>query len=179
LVTIDRELDFVRHLKQNQPPYLDALFLLAKAAPPGSKLDSLSMNRRGDLALRGSMKDGQQVVGFRSKLIDSGFFASVAVEEQTPTPDRQKVTVRITAQWKAANDRQSLSIGPTAEEIEKAKNRPKDAPPGAFPPMDMGPPGGIPMMPAMPGGGAMPGPRKRISAPGSPMMPSLPPATNP
>jgi Tfp pilus assembly PilM family ATPase len=179
LVTIDRELDFVRHLKQNQPPYLDALFLLAKAAPPGSKLDSLSMNRRGDLALRGSMKDGQQVVGFRSKLIDSGFFASVAVEEQTPTPDRQKVTVRITAQWKAANDRQSLSIGPTAEEIEKAKNRPKDAPPGAFPPMDMGPPGGMPMMPAMPGGGAMPGPRKRISAPGSPMMPSLPPATNP
>src|ERR1035437_8363771 len=179
LVTIDRELDFVRHLKQNQPPYLDALFLLAKAAPPGSKLDSLSMNRRGDLALRGSMKDGQQVVGFRSKLIDSGFFASVAVEEQTPTPDRQKVTVRIPPQWKAANDRQSLSIGPTAEEIEKPKNRPKDAPPGAFPPMDMGPPGGMPMMPAMPGGGAMPGPRKRISAPGSPMMPSLPPATNP
>ena len=179
LVTIDRELDFVRHLKQNQPPYLDALFLLAKAVPPGSKLDSLSMNRRGDVALRGSMKDGQQVVGFRSKLIDSGFFANVAVEEQTPTPDRQKVTVRITAQWKAANDRQSLSIGPTAEEIEKAKNRPKDAPPGAFPPMDMGPPGGMPMMPAMPGGGAMPGPRKRISAPGNPMMPSPTAATNP
>jgi Tfp pilus assembly PilM family ATPase len=179
LVTIDRELDFVRHLKQNQPPYLDALFLLAKAAPPGSKLDSLSMNRRGDLALRGSMKDGQQVVGFRSKLIDSGFFANVAVEEQTPTPDRQKVTVRITAQWKPANDRQSLAIGPTAEEIEKAKNRPKDAPPGAFPPMDMGPPGGMPMMPVMPGGGAMPGPKKRISAPGNPMMPSPPPATNP
>ena len=98
LVAIDRDLDFLRNLKQNQPPYLDALFLLAKAAPPGSKFDSLSMNRRGDLALRGSMKDGQQVVGFRSKLIDSGFFASVAVEEQTPTPDRQKVAVRITAQ---------------------------------------------------------------------------------
>jgi Tfp pilus assembly PilM family ATPase len=179
LVAIDRELDFLRHLKQNQPPYLDALFLLAKAVPPGSKLDSVSMNRRGDLALRGSMKDGTQVAGFRSKLIDSGFFSSVAVEEQTPTPDRQKVTVRITAQWKPANDRQSLSIGPTAEELEKAKNRPKDPPPGAFPPMNMGPPGGMPMMPSMPGGGAMPGRGKRMSAPRSPMMPSPPPAANP
>jgi hypothetical protein len=180
LVAIDRDLDFLRHLKQNQPPYLDALFLLAKAAPPGTKFDSLSMNRRGDLALRGSMKDGQQVVGFRSKLIDSGFFASVAVEEQTPTPDRQKVTVRITAQWKPANDRQSLSIGPTAEELEKAKNRPKDAPPGAFPPMDMGAPGGMPMMPPMSGGGPMPGRGKRISVPGNTTMPPSPsPATNP
>jgi hypothetical protein len=124
------------------------------------------------------MKDGTQVAGFRSKLIDSGFFASVAVEEQTPTPDRQKVTVRITAQWKPANDRQSLSIGPTAEEIEKAKNRPKDPPPGAFPPMDMGSPGAGPMMPSMPGGGPMPGRGKRMSAPGNPMMPSPPPPTN-
>jgi Tfp pilus assembly PilM family ATPase len=178
LVAIDRELDFLRHIKQNQPPYLDALFLLAKAVPPASKLDSVSMNRRGDLALRGSMKDGTQVAGFRSKLIDSGFFASVAVEEQTPTPDRQKVTVRITAQWKPANDRQSLSIGPTPEELEKAKNRPKEPPPGAFPPMNMGPPGSMPMMPSMPGGGAMPGRGKRSSGPGNPMMPSPAPPTN-
>jgi hypothetical protein len=101
------------------------------------------------------------------------------VEEQTPTPDRQKVTVRITAQWKPANDRQSLSIGPTPEELEKAKNRPKDPPAGAFPPMDMGPPGGMPMMPSMPGGSAIPGRGKRMSVPGNPMMPSSPPATNP
>ena len=174
LVAIDRDLDFLRNLKQNQPPYLDALFLLAKAAPPGTKVDSLSMNRRGDLTFRGSMKDGQQVVAFRSKLIESGFFSSVAVEEQTPTPDRQKVAVRIAAQWKPANDRQSLSIGPTAEEVEKAKNRPKDPPPGAFPPMDMGPPGGMPTMPPRPGGGGMPGPGRRISALGNPMTPAAP-----
>jgi Tfp pilus assembly protein PilN len=182
MVAIDRDLDFLRHVKQNQPPYLDALFLLAKAVPPGAKFDSLSMNRRGDLALRASMKDSQQVAGFRSKLIDSGFFASVAVEEQTPTPDRQKLTVRITAQWKAANDRQSLSLGPTAEEIEKAKNRPKDPPAGAFPAMDRGGfPGAVPTMPPRPGpgGGAMPGPAKRVTAPGNPVMPAPPAATNP
>ena len=133
MTTIDRELDFLRYLKQSQPPYLDALFVLAKAAPQGARFDSLSMNRRGDLSLRGSMKDSQQVVGFRSKLIDSGFFANVAVEEQTPTPDRQKLTVRISAQWKPAGERASLAIGPTAEEIEKAKTRPKQTPGGAVP----------------------------------------------
>ena len=31
---------------------------------------------------------------------DSGFFANVTVEEQTPTPDRQRVNVRISAQEK-------------------------------------------------------------------------------
>jgi Tfp pilus assembly PilM family ATPase len=145
LATIDRELDFLRYLKENQPPYLDALFLLAKAAPQGAKLDSLSMNRRGDLSLRGSMKDSQQVVGFRSKLIESGFFANVAVEEQTPTPDRQKLTVRISAQWKPASARGSLAVGPTAEEIEKAKTRPKETPGGPMPNMGPGFPGGAPM----------------------------------
>ena len=157
LVTIDRELDFLRYLKGNQPPYLDAVYLLAKAAPPGSRFDSLSMNRRGDLALRGSMKDGQQVAGFRTKLIDSGFFASVAVEEQTPTPDRQKVTVRMTAQWKPTYDRQSLAIGPTAEDLEKAKNRPTEPPPGAFPPMGM--PAAAPIR-VVPQSVAPPGPGK-------------------
>lgn len=144
LTTIDRELDFLRYLKQSQPPYLDVLYLLAKAAPQGARFDSLSMNRRGDLSLRGSMKDSQQVVGFRSKLIESGLFANVAVEEQTPTPDRQKLTVRISAQWKPAGERATLAIGPSAEEIEKAKTRPKQAPGGAFPGMGPGFPGGPP-----------------------------------
>jgi Tfp pilus assembly PilM family ATPase len=161
LTTIDRELDFLRYLKESQPPYLDALFLLAKAAPQGARFDSLSMNRRGDLSLRGSMKDSQQVVGFRSKLIDSGFFANVAVEEQTPTPDRQKVTVRINAQWKPASARASLALGPTAEEIEKAKIRPKEAPSGAFPGMGPGLPGGLPMPVGPPPAG--PGSRKSSS----------------
>jgi hypothetical protein len=160
LATIDRELDFLRYLKESQPPYLDALFLLGKAAPQGARFDSLSMNRRGDLSLKGSMRNSEQVVGFRSKLIESGFFANVAVEEQTPSPDRQKVTVRISAQWKPPSARASLAIGPTAEEIEKAKTRPKETPGG--PPPGMGPdfPGGLPMPVGLPPGG----PGRRMSS---------------
>jgi hypothetical protein len=100
LPKVDRELGFLQYLKTNQPAYLDSLFVMANAAPPGSRIESLSMNRRGDLAMRASMRDSQQVTDFRSKLISSGSFSTVVVDEQTPSPDRQKVTVRITGQWK-------------------------------------------------------------------------------
>jgi hypothetical protein len=59
------------------------------------------------------MRDPQQVVEFRSKLIDSGLFSTVVVEEQTPTPDRQKVVVRITGQWK-----RSANATPRAQTVK-------------------------------------------------------------
>lgn len=121
LSAIDHELEFLRFLKQNEPPYLDALYLFAKAAPPGTHLDSTSMNRRGEISLRCSMQNAQQVTDFRSKLMDTGFFDRVTVDEQVPTPDRQKVNLRITAQWKPVQARAGLAIGPTRDEIERAK----------------------------------------------------------
>ena len=121
LGAIDRELEFLSFLKQNEPPYLDALYLFAKAAPPGTHLDSTSMNRRGEISLRGSMQNAQQVTDFRSKLMDTGFFERVTVDEQVPTPDRQKVNIRITAQWKPVQARARLAVGPMHDEIEKAK----------------------------------------------------------
>jgi hypothetical protein len=174
LPLIDRELGFLDSLKTNQPPYLDALFILAKSAPQGSKIDSVSMNRRGEVSVRGSMRDSSQVIDFRSKMVASGFFANVTVEEQTPTPDRQKVTLRISALWKPSAERAQLAIGPTAEEIEKAKNKVRDTPGGGPPGMDFFP--GMPMggmeMPM----GAMPASvRKRMSgASGGPAMPVMP-----
>ncbi len=100
LPKIERELSFLQYLRTNQPPYLEPLFALASAAPAGARIETLSMNRHGELSLRAAMRDSQQVVDFRSKLIDSGLFSTVVVEEQTPTPDRQKIVVRITGQWK-------------------------------------------------------------------------------
>ncbi len=147
LPLIDRELGFLQHLKKNQPPYLDALTILGNAAAPGTRFDSLSMNRRGDVSLRGTMQNLQQVTDFRSKLIKSGFFAGVTVEEQTPTPDRQRVTVRMTAQWKPANARQHVTI-----DLSPPEARPYSPPMGFPSPMDGGGgPGPVP-------GGMMPPP---------------------
>jgi hypothetical protein len=58
------------------------------------------MNRRGDVSIRATMRDSQQVVQFRAKLLDSGLFGHLVVEEQNPTPDRQKVIVRMSGHWK-------------------------------------------------------------------------------
>ena len=113
LATMDRELDFLQYLQENEPPYLDALLVLAKAAPPGTHFDSVSMNRRGELSLRGSLRDGQQVADLRTKLIGSGFFDAVGIEEQAPTPDRQKVNVRLSAQWKPLGVRKAPASEPS------------------------------------------------------------------
>jgi Tfp pilus assembly protein PilN len=121
LATIDHELEFLQSLKQNQPPYLDALFVFAKSAPPGTRFDSLNMDKRGEVSLHGLMQNSTQVTDFRAKLIASGFFSIVTVEEQSPTPDRQRVNLRMTAQWKPAEARTGLTVGPTADEIQQAK----------------------------------------------------------
>jgi hypothetical protein len=160
LAVIDQELDFLQTLKQSQPPYLDSLYLFAKSAPQGSKIDSMTMNRRGEVSIRASMRNGDQVAEFRNKLIASGFFSNVAVEEQTPTPDKQKVNIRVAAQWKPLSVLQTLAVGPTAEEIEKAKAKKDSGPggmPGGFPP-GMMPPGAMPagFSPDMMPPGAMP-----------------------
>ena len=166
LAMIDRELEFLQSLKQNQPPYLDAIYLFSKLAPQGSKIESLTMNRRGEVSLRGSMRDATQVTDFRTKLIGSGFFANIAVEEQSP--GQGKLNVRMSATWKPPEARAGLTNGPTLAEIEKAKSGGKDAKPGG----GSMPPG---MMPGMP-----PGMPTRTMPPGGlPAGFKLPPGVNP
>lgn len=118
LPEIDRELSFLQYLSSNQPPYLDAMFVLANAASPGTRIDSLSLNRRGDIALRATMQN-MQPTEFRSKLVDSGFFSSVVLDEATPTPDRQRVVVRMSAQWKPPGQRPALPATPTTAKDAK------------------------------------------------------------
>lgn len=136
LPIIGRELDFLQYLQANEPPYLDAMLVLAKAAPQGTHFDNISMNRRGEISLRGALRDGQQVADLRTKLIASGFFAYVAVEEQAPTPDRQKVNVRMTAQWKPIGSRISPPpepVGTSAPPQNVSGPMPSGPPPGAMP----------------------------------------------
>jgi type IV pilus assembly protein PilM len=153
LATIDRELTFLQYLKNTQPPYLDALTVLANAAPPGTRLDSLSLSRRGELALKGNMGNAQQVVDFRAKLIKSAFFSAVTVEEETPSPDRQRMTVRILAQCKPAGARPPVKVEPLpAGFVPGGSGMPF---PGMGPggPVASFPVGGMPgPMPVMPGG---------------------------
>jgi len=111
LSTIDRELSLLQFVKTNQPPYLETLVGLANASPPGARVESLSMNRRGDLSFRGTLGNPQIAVEFRSNLVASGIFSTLVVEEQTPTPNQQ-VVMRIAAQWKATSGRSASTNEP-------------------------------------------------------------------
>jgi hypothetical protein len=126
LAAIDRELAFLRYLKDNQPPYLDAFYLLARSAPPGTKIDSLTINRRGELSFRGSVRDANQVADLRSKLLDYDAFANLAAEEQTPSPDRRTLTLRLSAQWLPAKVRtaaaQAAGSAASASNVAKPAN---------------------------------------------------------
>ncbi len=131
LKVIDRDLDFLRDLKSSQPPYLDTLYIFSKSVPPGTHFEALSLNSHGVVSLRCAFHDGQQVADFRTKLIDSGFFVNVTVEEQTPTPDHQRVNVRITAQEKPTAQLLALAAGLKVDEAAKDG---KPGVPGAVPP---------------------------------------------
>lgn len=100
----EADLAFLQHLKTNQVPYLDALFALAEAAPAGMRIETLSLNRRGELTMRTTLRDPLQVAEFRSKLVQSGLFDSVALEEQTAAANRQGVNARFVGRWKTSGN---------------------------------------------------------------------------
>jgi len=134
LGVIDREFSFLQELKKSQSPYLDTVYLVANSTPPGTRFETFAMNRRGEISLKGNMQNAQQVTDFRAKLIGSGFFSTVVVDEQTPTPDRQKVAVRITAKWNPDASRKAVLVEPDPSKVEKPKIGEKETKAGAPPP---------------------------------------------
>lgn len=137
LPEIERELNFLEYIRSNQPPCLDTLAVIAQATSPGLKLDSLSVARRGDVSFRGMAPNPQAPGQMRAKLIESGFFSKVTVEEQTPAPQGQNVTFRISAMLRPEEERKPLP-----------PEKPLTNQPAAFPGASPGPrfPGGPPMM---------------------------------
>jgi hypothetical protein len=153
LDVIDRELDFLRDLKLSQPPYLDVVSLFTKSVPPGTRIDSLSLNSRGEMSLRCAFHDGQQVADFRKKLIGSGFFTNVVVEEQAPTLDHQKVNVRISGLEMPAAQLQVAAARLEADDAaeEKKAGAPGHASPPVGPASSPAGPTTPPASPAIPG----------------------------
>jgi hypothetical protein len=129
---IDRELSFLNYLETNRPPYLDLVSTLAESAPRGLRLDSLIMNRRGDLILRAKVQNPPQATEFRSNLNASGWLSNVVLEEQAPVPNqRQQVAVRLNARWQLATQPNSgfdsparAATPPTAPRPDRSANPP-------------------------------------------------------
>jgi hypothetical protein len=164
LPKLGAELSFLNFIKTNQPPYLDSIAVIASAAPTGSRLDQVSIVRRGEISLRGSLQDPQGPEKFRSKLIDSGFFSKVVVEEQAPAGGpgggQNKINFRITGILKPEGERKVLPPEPPLTNRTSRAGAPRpggrpEMPPGMMPP-GMMPPGAMPPG-AMPPGAMPPG----------------------
>jgi hypothetical protein len=140
LPLIDQQLGFLTYLQTNRLPYLRVVAAVAQSASPGMQIESISLNRRGDLLLRGTLQGQQPPTAFRTKLVESGAFSSVVLEEQSPGQDQQRITFRIAARW----------------DPETVRNLP-ELPPVESRPTGFGPPG-VPMPPNPSFEGVMPMP---------------------
>ncbi len=126
LPRVDLEAAFLQYIHTNQPGYLDAVAAIAGAAQPGTKLDNLSIARKGDISMRGTAQNGQAAATLRSKMIESGLFSNVVLDEQTPGQNQQ-VTFRMTAQLRPEADRQPPAGPATAAATNKAAAKPAAA----------------------------------------------------
>ncbi len=145
LPNLEKEVSFLNFIKTNQPPYLDTIAVLSRSAPPGTRFDQLLVVRRGDISVRGSVQDPQGPEKLRTKLIDSGFFSKVVVEEQGPASpqDRNKINFRISAVLKPEATRPILPPDPPPTNKPAPVNIP-----GAMPVMQSLPPNLPPGVPA-------------------------------
>lgn len=125
------ELRFLQSFKQGEPPYLDAIYLFSKAAAPGTHFDSITLNQHGEITLKAAMPGAQQVTDFRAKLIESGFFANITVEEQTTIQNQPRVNVRLTAHWKPVGSRAAVKVVPPPETTGKPNSQAISAMPAA------------------------------------------------
>ena len=166
LLLTEREHGFLRHLRQTRMPHLETLLVLARTVPPGTQLESLALNRQGELTLRVTLRPPGDVTGFRSRLADCGFFSSVTLEEQGMGADRQKIQARLRAQIRPRAAWENLPLLGT--------NDPPGQPIGPGQPMPFpGFPGDMPMAMPMP----MPGPSPFPGPPAGPV--TMPPTGAP
>ena len=120
LPPIAEELDFLRFLEKSRPAYVNAVTVLADSLPRGTKFEALSLERNGGFSFRANMQNPQQAGELRKKLLESGLFTAVVLEEQTPAENNRKLSIRISARWTADPGTPSKTLDRIDEEAAKS-----------------------------------------------------------
>jgi hypothetical protein len=156
LPKVDRELSFLAHLESSRTPFLDALAVLARAAPKGTQVGSVGLSHQGELNFQGSLGSFADVGEFRTKLSASKWFSQVVIQEQTPSKDRSRIEIRLAARLAPPASRPALVDPAPGSEPEPPEPEVilVDQPPPAPPPPPPAPP---PTAPPAPPGGSPPG----------------------
>jgi len=125
LPPIEQELDFLRHLESSRPAYLNVVTVLADAIPRGTRFEALTLDRRGEFSFRATLANPQQATDLRAKLLKSGLFTTVILEEQTPAENNRKLIMRVSARWKPDPKTRSKTIDKiVADSIASNTNAP-------------------------------------------------------
>ena len=83
LPSIEAELAFLKRLKgaREDARWLDVLAAIARSAPEGARVETVSLQRSGELGMEGVIGSAEQANGFRRKLLVSGELTHVVLEE--------------------------------------------------------------------------------------------------
>ncbi len=109
LPELDRELSFMEHVAQKSLPYMDLISLLAAQTVPGFQLETLDMGSDRQIQIRGALPQNAQPEDLRAKLLSSGWFEQVVLDEQTPDKNKRNLTIRISLTVKPPLRRPALS----------------------------------------------------------------------
>ncbi len=86
---VDRELAFLRHVGDAQPPTWEAIAALAHVAPQGAVLKVLRIKRNGAVDLEVQIKPGENAA-LRTRLVRTGWFSALRYEGQKTVKGHDK-----------------------------------------------------------------------------------------
>jgi Tfp pilus assembly PilM family ATPase len=119
LPRLDRELGFLEFVGKSQVDYLEAMTALSRSLPQGTVLDGLTLNRQGEASIQGKAAGFEGANDLRARLVTTGWFSHVVLQEQAPSKEEGRVDFRMSAR-----------IRPGARPVEAAAGA-KDAQPAA------------------------------------------------
>jgi Tfp pilus assembly PilM family ATPase len=97
LPNLDRELGFLEFVEKSQVDYLEALTALSQSIPQGTVLDALTMSRQGEVSIQGKATSFEGANDLRARLVKTGWFSHVVLQDQAPSKQEGRVDFRMSA----------------------------------------------------------------------------------
>jgi len=125
LPPIDKELSFLAHLEEQQPPVLDALSVFALAAPDEAVLQEFTLNARGSVSMKVLIHRNEHNP-LREMLTRSGWFSRIVLQNLTPAKGKFKkprMIIELTARLTPPPD----GLDGARKRLEAARSKPPTA----------------------------------------------------
>jgi hypothetical protein len=123
LPSLDRELGFLELVEKSQVDYLEALAALSQSLPQGTVLEGLAMNRQGEVSLQGKSASFEAANDLRGRLVKTGWFSHVVLQEQAPSKEEGRVDFRMAARIRPGARPIQVAAAPAGAPAKAAPER--------------------------------------------------------